>query len=127
MPNTENDRFAKFLCFKIESTSKDYAVVSVKVQENFLNGVDIAHGGFIFSLCDYASAIASNTDERIAISSNASIDYISPIPINSTIYAYAEALVVTEKSGVYNVIVADKCKTKTYAIFRCRVIFKPAK
>ena len=52
MPNTDNDRFAKELGFRVVSTSKDTAVVVANVKERFLNGVNIAHGGFIFSLCD---------------------------------------------------------------------------
>ena len=49
MPNTDNDRFAKELGFRVVSTSVESASVVANVQERFLNGVDIAHGGFIFT------------------------------------------------------------------------------
>ncbi len=125
MPNTDNDRFAKELGFRVVSTSKDTAVVVANVKERFLNGVNIAHGGFIFSLCDYAVAVASNTDERIAISSSASIDYIEPIPQNCEISACVYPTVITQKSGVYNVVVsAIENPQKKFAVFHCRMIFK---
>ncbi|MBO5254215.1 MAG: hotdog fold thioesterase [Opitutales bacterium] len=128
MPNTDNDRFAKELGFRIVNSSKDSATIVASVQDRFLNGVDIAHGGFIFSLCDYAVAVAANTDERIAISSSASVDYIEPIMPNREVIAKVYPIVVTQKSGVYDVIVSsNENLDKKYAIFHCRMIYKSSK
>ncbi|MBE6414085.1 MAG: hotdog fold thioesterase [Verrucomicrobiaceae bacterium] len=128
MPNTDNDRFAKELGFRVVSTSVESASVVANVQERFLNGVDIAHGGFIFTLCDYAVAVASNTDERIAISSGATIDYIEPIPPNCEVCANVKPIVITQKSGVYNVVIsASENPDKKFAVFSCRMIFKAVK
>ena len=127
MINTDNDRLARTLNFKIVKQQKDFAEVEAVAQEAFLNGVDIAHGGFLFSLADYASALASNTKERIAISSGASIDFIEPVLPDSEIVAIAEILADNAKTGVYQVRITDKqTRQKNFALFRSRVIYKQA-
>ena len=127
MINTDNDRLAKTLKFKIVKQQKDFAEVEAVAQEAFLNGVDIAHGGFLFSLADYASALASNTQERVAISSGASIDFIEPVFPDSEIVAVAEILAGNAKTGVYQVRITDKqTRQKNFALFRSRVVYKQA-
>ena len=125
MINTQNDRFAKTLKFSVTVQRDGFAEVEAVAEEAFLNGVDIAHGGFLFSLCDYASALASNTESRIAISSGASIDYIEPVQPNECIIAIAELLSANAKTGVYQVYITDKAtRSKRFALFRSRVVFK---
>ena len=125
MINTDNDRLANTLKFKLLAQRQDYAEVEALALEPFLNGVDIAHGGFLFSLCDYASALASNTEERIAISSSASIDFIEAVVPNSEIIAVAQVLTSNQKTGVYQVYITDKqTRSKRFATFHSRVIYK---
>ena len=125
MINTQNDRLAKTLNLLAITQRDGFAEVEAVAEEAFLNGVDIAHGGFLFSLCDYASALASNTENRIAISSGASIDYLEPVSPNESIIAVAELISANAKTGVYQVYITDKStRTKRFALFRSRVIFK---
>ncbi len=126
MPNTDNDRLAKTLKFKILTQRKDFAEVEAVVEDAFLNGVDIAHGGFLFSLCDYTLALAANTDERIAISSSGTIEYINAVPPNTELVAVCNLLVGAKKSGYYEVKVYDKLRENVFCIFHSRAIYKPA-
>ena len=124
--NTDRDRLAKTLKFAVLEQRPDYAEVRAVVEDAFLNGVDIAHGGFLFSLCDFACALASNTPERVAITSNSNIDFIGPVKPNETVLAFAELVAGNEKTGVYQVMITDLGQAKRYAVFRSRVVYKRA-
>ena len=99
MTNTDGDKFARALAFKPLVQRAGYAEASAEVSPETLNGVGIAHGGFLFSLSDYASALAANTPERLAISSGALIDYIEPVPAGASIVAVASVDAENAKSG----------------------------
>ena len=124
MPSTENDRFAKTLRFKTLAQRPDFAEVEAFV-EDALNGVDIAHGGFLFTLCDYALALAANTDERIAISSSGAIEYVNPVPPHTKLVAVCNMLAGTNKSGYYETKVFDADRKTLFCIFHSRAVYKP--
>lgn len=125
MPSTENDRFAKTLRFKTLVQRKDFAEVEAFVEDDFLNGVDIAHGGFLFTLCDYALALAANTDERIAISSSGAIEYITPVPPRAKLVAVCSIIAGAGKSGYYETKVFDADRKTLFCIFHSRAVYKP--
>jgi len=126
--NTDRDRFAAMLGFKTISRRDGYAEVAAKVEEKFLNGVDIAHGGFLFTLCDYASALAANTECRIAISSSSTMEFIQKVPQGEDVLAVAEIDAATEKTGVYKVYITDaQTRKNRYCVFYTRFVFKSAK
>ena len=125
MPSTENDRFAKTLRFKTLAQRPDFAEVEAFVEDAFLNGVDIAHGGFLFTLCDYALALAANTDERIAISSSGAIEYVNPVPPHTKLIAVCNILAGAGKSGYYETKVFDADRKNLFCIFHSRAIYKP--
>ncbi len=122
MLNTDNDRLAKTLLFEKLESKYGFAQVRAKAKPEFLNGVNIAHGGFIFALADYAAALATNTEERAAISSSASINFLSPTPENAEIIASASIAAEDAKSAVCDVKLSSG--GKTVAVFQSRVIFK---
>lgn len=127
MINTDRDRLARTLNFNVAFQRVDCAEVSARADEPFLNGVDIAHGGFLFALCDYASALASNTQSRAAITSASSIDFIEPVLPGTEILAVAELVAATPKTGVYRAFVTDAAtRSKRFAVFNTRVVYKPA-
>jgi acyl-CoA thioesterase len=56
----ETDRFVKLFGIEVEEASEDFTRVSAIVEDQFLNGHSVAHGGFIFALADVAFAITVN-------------------------------------------------------------------
>jgi len=122
MLNTDRDRLAKTLGFKKLESRYGFASVSGFVKDEFLNGVDIAHGGFLFSLADYTAALCTNTQTRAAISSSACINYLSSTPVNAEIVATATIAAEDAKTAVCNVNITNG--DKTVAVFQSRVIFK---
>lgn len=122
MLNIDNDRLAKTLLFEKLESKYGYAKVRAAAKPEFLNGVNIAHGGFLFALADYTAALATNTESRAAISSSASINFLSPTPENAEIIATASIAAEDAKSAVCDVRLSTE--GKTVAVFQSRVIFK---
>jgi acyl-CoA thioesterase len=49
------------------------------VTEKHLNGVNIIQGGALFTLADFAFAAASNSNGRIAVAANATINFFKGV------------------------------------------------
>ncbi len=124
MPNTDFDKLAQTLKFKKIENSKGYALISAKAELAFLNGVNIAHGGFLFSLADYASAVAVNTDNIVAISSNSVINFINPCPQDAELLATAKVSYQNAKTAMCDVSVSSLDGSVVYATFQSRFIIK---
>ena len=105
----ENDQFAKHNGIEMLDAGIGYARVKMDIQPYHLNGVGIVHGGAIFTLADFAFAIAANSREQVAVAINISIAFIKAIK-EGTVYAEARELSVNPKLGVYQVDVVDHQK-----------------
>ncbi len=118
----KKDRFARSLGIRIEEVGVGKARVSLEVKEEHLNGVDLVHGGTIFTLADFAFAVASNSHGRVAVGINASISYISPAR-GGVLFAEAREVSRNPKLGVYEVRVSD-IEDRTIALFQGMVYRK---
>jgi acyl-CoA thioesterase len=105
----ENDQFAKHNGIEMLEADVGYAHVKMDIQPYHLNGVGIVHGGAIFTLADFAFAIAANSREQVAVAINISIAFIKAIK-EGTVYAKARELSVNPKLGVYQVDVFDESR-----------------
>jgi len=74
-----NDRFAGSNDIHLVSLGKGEAVAEMIVAEKHLNGVNIIHGGALFTLADFAFAAASNSHGRIAVAANATISFFKGV------------------------------------------------
>lgn len=118
-----NDRYAKFNGFEVLERSDGHSKVAATPGESSLNGADIVHGGYIFSLADYAFALASNTDGRLALNASATINFIAPCPMGDPLTATAKVISTAGRGAVYDVFVEGKSGT-TYAVFQARASYK---
>jgi acyl-CoA thioesterase len=103
-----NDKFARHLGMQIVEVSKGYAKTKLTIQQDFLNGLDFAHGGAIFSLADYAFALASNTKEESGLAINANINFIKPAVVKEEIFAQVREISRSRKLGTYQGMVTNK-------------------
>lgn len=103
----KNDRFAKLLGFKIEALEKGFAKVSTTIKEEHLNGADVVHGGFLFSLADFAFALASNSHNNLSLAISANISFQKAKP-SGKLYAYAKELSDGKKIATYEVKIRDE-------------------
>jgi len=102
----KNDRFAKHSGVELLEVSPGYAKTKMEVQDRHLNGVDVVHGGAIFTLADLAFAAASNSHGTVAVAINASIWYVKA-GRQGTLYAEAREESRNPKLATYSIEVTD--------------------
>jgi len=103
----KNDRFAKHSGVELLDVSPGYAKTKMEVQDRHLNGVDVVHGGAIFTLADLAFAAASNSHGTVAVAINASIWYVKA-GRQGTLYAEAREESRNPKLATYSIEVTDE-------------------
>jgi len=96
------DRFAKHLNAKIVEVKPGCAKVKLVVQKEFLNGAELAHGGVIFSLADYAFALAANADGSMGLGINADIHFIKSARSGEEIFAEVQEVSRSRRLGTYH-------------------------
>ncbi len=107
----EKDKFAKYIGINIDEFTPGYARVSLNIDKKHLNGIDIVHGGALFTLADYALAIASNAHGKVAVSINVSITYIKSSS-GGRITAIAKEVSAGSKISTYRIEIIDEHSNK---------------
>ena len=102
----QNDRFAKLLGIELIEIGKGNATAKLEIKDEHLNTVDIAHGGAIFSLADFAFAAASNSHGNIAVGINANISFIKAAE-KGVLTAVATEISRTNKLATYSILVTN--------------------
>ena len=72
-----HDRFAEHAGCRIVEGSRDHAVCELDIKDHHRNALGNVMGGAIFTLADFALAIASNTGENPSVSVSSTIEYLS--------------------------------------------------
>ncbi|MEU3018132.1 MULTISPECIES: hydroxyphenylacetyl-CoA thioesterase PaaI [unclassified Nocardiopsis] len=102
----EADRASKGLGMRLVEARDGYAVVEMVVGPLMLNGHDITHGGFVFTLADTAFACACNLDGGdVTVASGADVTFVAPTREGDLLVATAVERVRFGRSGVYDVTV----------------------
>ena len=104
----KNDRFADHVGIELLEVSEGRAKAKMEIKEHHVNGINIAHGGAIFSLADLAFAVASNSYKTVALSINVSISYLKASVAGETLIAEANEVSLNPKLATYEVRVTDE-------------------
>lgn len=102
------DRASASLGMMVERDDVGHAVVSMVVRDDMLNGHDITHGGFVFSLADTAFAIACNDDVVVTVAAGADITFLKATTAGQTLRATAIERVRRGRTGLCDVTVVDE-------------------
>ncbi|VTM63610.1 beta-ketoadipyl CoA thiolase [Escherichia coli] len=113
----ENDACAKALGIDIISMDEGFAVVTMTVTAQMLNGHQSCHGGQLFSLADTAFAYACNSQGLAAVASACTIDFLRPGFAGDTLTATAQVRHQGKQTGVYDIEIVNQ-QQKTVALFR---------
>ena len=114
------DRFCIANDMKITVLSEGYAEAEMPISENKLNGLDVAQGGAIYTLADFAFAGASNAnrEDRRCIGSASTINYIRP-GTGTKLKAVAKIIHAGKKTCLSNVeVFNDQNKLVATATFQ---------
>ena len=103
----KNDRFATDNGMKILSIKEGKADVYIEIKEKHLNAGNYVQGGVIFTLADFAIAIAANSYGKLAVSLTSNIQFFRSASLGDIITAKAEVefnhrQVPAYKANVYN-------------------------
>ena len=113
----KNDRFAKYIGIERFLCSEGYHTARLRVEERHLNGLGVAQGGVVFTLADYAFAIASNTDERTSTGLQTAISFISPAQPGDTLIACVREISRRKTISIYEVEIRNEQSKALIALF----------
>ncbi len=113
----ERDRAAQALGIQIQAIRPGFAVLSMKVRSDMVNGHHICHGGMIFTLADTAFAYACNSYNKNTVASACNIDFLAPGREGAMLTAEAQEQSLSGRTGVYDVTVRDD-SGRVIALFR---------
>ena len=103
----KNDRFAAHSGIELLEVRDGYAKARMPIENHHLNGVNVVHGGAIFTLADLAFAAASNSHGTVAVAINASIWYVKAA-LEGTLYAEAQEVSLNPKLATYSIKVTNE-------------------
>ena len=100
------DRFAVLAGIEIVEAGKGMCRARMAIGDQHLNAAGVVQGGAIFTLADFAFAVASNSHGQLALAINANISFLEA---RSTGILYATAIEVgkPKRLGTYDVLVTD--------------------
>jgi len=101
------DAYAQLLGIVLLEVQDGYASVSMEIKPEHKNGADMAHGGVIFSLADFAFAAASNSHGSLALGISAHISFLKAAT-KTRLYAQAREISRNKKLATYDIRVTDE-------------------
>ena len=108
-----HDRFAAEAGIRIDDAAPGYALCSMPIEERHCNARGTVMGGAIFTLADFASAVAANygaTDKNI-ITLHGDITYLAPAK-GSTLIAEAHCVKHGRTTTLHTVELRDELGTQ---------------
>ncbi|WP_312626756.1 hydroxyphenylacetyl-CoA thioesterase PaaI [Scandinavium sp.] len=113
----EKDTCAQALGIDIIEMDEGFAVLTMTVTQQMLNGHQTCHGGQLFSLADTAFAYACNSQGLAAVASACNIDFLRPGFVGDKLTATARVKHQGKLTGVYDIEIVNQ-QQKTVALFR---------
>jgi acyl-CoA thioesterase len=101
------DRFAAHNDIVLTRVEPGYAEAEMEIADHHLNGVNITHGGAVFTLADLAFAVASNSHGTVAVGISATITYLKATR-RGRLTARAREVGRNPKLATYEVEVRDQ-------------------
>jgi acyl-CoA thioesterase len=100
------DTASRGLGMELIEVAPGRATLAMTVVEAMLNGHDIAHGGFIFTLADSAFAFACNSYGERTVAQHCTVTFIQPVAKGDRLVATAREVSRVGRSGIYDVSVS---------------------
>lgn len=111
------DRTSQGLGMQVVRVKPGYALLSMTVRSDMVNGHHICHGGFLFTLADSAFAYACNSYNQNTVASSCNIDFLAPAAEGEVLEAEAVERSLSGRTGVYDITVRSH-SGKMVALFR---------
>jgi acyl-CoA thioesterase len=116
------DLFAKHVGIELIEVVPGYAKTKMLIAPHHFNGAKTVHGGAIFTLADFAFAVASNSHGNMAMGINTSVSFVKAVT-GGTLYAEAREQSLNPKLASYIVHITND-DNEIVAIFQGMVYRK---
>jgi acyl-CoA thioesterase len=116
----DDDVASRGLGMQVTALEQDHAVVRMPVRADMVNGHDICHGGFIFTLADSCFALACNSRGATTVASGADVTFIAPARRDDVLVAGGRVRAAFGRSGLTDVTVTRESDGQLIAEFRGR-------
>ena len=93
------------------------AVMRMAIDGRHLNGHNICHGGFIFTLADSTFAFACNSRNKSTVAAGCSIEFLKPGHPGDVLTCEGVERVLQGRHGVYDMTVTNQ-RGEVVAVFR---------
>ena len=93
------------------------ATMRMTVREEQLNGHQICHGGFIFTLADSTFAFACNSHNKSAVAASASIEFLKAGQLGDVLTCEGIEQTLQGRHGIYDMRVTNQ-RGEVIALFR---------
>jgi acyl-CoA thioesterase len=115
--------------FAVDTASKDTmgmelvscepgrAVMRMEVKALHLNGHQICHGGFIFTLADSTFAFACNSYNKAAVAAGCSIEFLKPGQLGDVLTCEGLEQTLSGRHGIFDMKVSNQ-RGEVIALFR---------
>jgi acyl-CoA thioesterase len=100
------DKFARHSGIELVDAGPGWAKTSMKIEPYHMNGAKTVHGGAIFTLADFAFAVASNSHGTLAMGINTNVSFVKAAT-GGTLYADAREQSLNPRLASYLVQVSD--------------------
>ena len=101
------DRFAALAGIEILESGIGYCKARLVINDKHLNAENVVQGGAIFTLADFAFAVASNSHGQVALAINVNISFLQSRSAG-ILYATANEVGEPKRIGAYDVLVTDE-------------------
>ena len=112
-----DDKASRAMGMRIETVGPGFAMLSMNIGVNMVNGHGLCHGGYIFALADSALAFACNSHNQRHVAQHCQIAYLAPGRLGMRLLAEARERYRGERGGIYDVTVRTEAG-ETIAEFR---------
>ena len=103
---TDEDLFARHSGIELLEVGPGWAKACMKIEPYHFNGARTVHGGAIFTLADFAFAVASNSHGTLAMGINTSVSFVKAAT-RGTLHAEAKEQARNPKLASYSVMITD--------------------
>ncbi len=107
------------LDISVEVSGAGRAEAKLEIRSEMLNGHNVCHGGYLFTLADTAFAYACNSYNKVTFAAGASIEFLRPARLGDLIVATAFERHRGGRTGIYDVLLCNQ-DGEEVALFRGR-------
>ncbi len=99
------DLTCQMLGITLDEVGPGRAVLGMRVSDAMVNGLGIAHGGYLFLLADAAFAYACNSHGPVTVAQGAQINFLRPADVGDLLVAEAVERSRFGRGGLYDVTI----------------------